>query len=77
MKRRILSIFVLCFILQGCSIQYHNEKKITAKGADAVTPYGKLKNADAYFYSTVDVVLGSIIKKEPIPPPSNLGFLEN
>ena len=65
---------MLVLALCGCSIQYHNVKKISAAATDAMTPYGKIDNADTYFYSTVDVILGSVIKKEPIPP-ANLDFM--
>ena len=75
MKRIILSL-ILILALQGCSIQYHNVKKISADSTNAKTPYGKIDNAKTYFYSTYDMVLGSVIKKDPVPPISNLDFMD-
>lgn len=73
MKKIVLSLIVVLSI-QGCSIAYHNEKKISGKATKIKTKMGNVDKADTYFKSTFDMLLGGIIKKEPIPP-ANLDFL--
>lgn len=74
MRRNLISIIILCFIFQGCSIQYHSRKKFDGTGKDIQTKMGTIKGANFEYEGTLDVVLGSIIKKEPIPL-SNLDFI--
>ena len=75
--KKILSFLLILLFLQGCSIHYHNEKSLSGNATKIKTKFGQIKNAKAYFKSTLDIVLGSIIKKEPIPPPSELKFMDS
>ena len=76
MKRNLVTVVIILLVTSGCSIQYHNEKSFTGKATKVKTRLGTIDKANAYFKSTFDMILGSMIKKQPIPPPANLDFLQ-
>jgi len=53
--KELITVIVVCFMLSGCAIHYHNEKSISGQGKDINTPYGKVNGVRAVFNSTVDV----------------------
>lgn len=74
MRKTLLILLSTVIVLSGCSIQYHNTKVVVGKATKIRTAMGNLEKATVDFRSTFDIMLGSIIKKEPIPPAAELNF---
>jgi len=51
---KYLTTIIICLMLQGCAIHYHNSKHLNGQGNDVQTPYGVIAGIEIDYKSTFD-----------------------